>query len=109
MARMRSACGPSMASVGTCESSEMSSSMLMKPREWDDRAPASRHELVAAGFGHQDRGRGRILFHLLPQTVDVRLQRVGGHTRIVAPHFLQQRLARHRLLSGTIEIAQDRG
>ena len=39
----------------------------------------------------------------------MRLQRVRGDAGIVAPHFLQQRLARHRLLPGAIEIAQDRG
>ena len=39
----------------------------------------------------------------------MRLQRVGRDAGIVAPHLLQQRLARHRLLPGAVEIAQDRG
>src|SRR5262245_32051761 len=39
----------------------------------------------------------------------MRFQRMGGDAGIVAPHFLQQRLARNRLLTGAIEIAQDRG
>src|SRR5271155_2411743 len=39
----------------------------------------------------------------------MRFKRVGGHSRIVAPNLLQQRLARNRLLTGAVEIAQDRG
>src|SRR5208282_3313655 len=34
---------------------------------------------------------------------------MGGHSRIVAPNLLQQRLPRDRALAGPVEIAQDRG
>jgi hypothetical protein len=40
--------------------------------------PQSRHKFVAAGGGDQDCGRGSILFDLLPQAVNMRLQRVRG-------------------------------
>ena len=84
----------------------MSSSMLIAARSATARL---RHEFVAAGFGNQNSGRGGVLLDLLPQPVDVRLQRVRGHPRIVTPDLLQQRFARHRPLPGAIEIAQDRG
>src|SRR6476659_11283355 len=48
----------------------------------------SRHQLIPAGFSHQNRGR--------------------GGAGIVTPYFLQQGLARNRLLPGAIEITQDR-
>src|SRR5215468_12257579 len=70
---------------------------------------ASRHQLVAAGLGHQDGRIGGIALDLLPQPVDMRLERVGGDAGIVAPHFLQKDLARDRALPGAIEVAQDRG
>jgi hypothetical protein len=40
--------------------------------------PQSRHKFVAAGFGNQDCRRGRILFDLLPQAVNMRLKRMRG-------------------------------
>ena len=67
------------------------------------------HQLVAAGFGDQDGGAGGVLLDLLAQPIDVGFERVGGDAGIVAPDFLQQRLARDRPLAGAIEIAQDRG
>jgi hypothetical protein len=71
--------------------------------------PQSRHKFVAAGFGNQDCGRGRILFDLLPQAVNMRLQRMRRDAGIIAPDFLQHSLARNGFLPGTEKIAQDRG
>src|SRR3569833_274331 len=67
------------------------------------------HQLVAAGIGNQDRRAAGVLLDLLPQTVDMRFERVGGHAGIVAPDLLEQGLARHRFLPGAIEKAKDRG
>src|SRR6516164_3910558 len=66
------------------------------------------HQLVAACLGDQDGGSGGVLLELLPQPVNVRLERVRGDTGIVTPDLLQQRLARYRALTGAVEIAQDR-
>ena len=60
-------------------------------------------QLVAARLGHQDRRGGGVLLDLLAQAVDVGFQRVGGHAGIVAPHLLQQHLARDRALAGAVE------
>src|SRR5258706_9736588 len=98
---MRNAPRPNRPSVGTRSKKAMSSSIVMET--------SSGHQFVAARLGDQDRGRRRVLLHLLAQSVDVRFERMRGHARIVAPHFLQQRLARHRALAGTIEITQDGG
>src|SRR6266536_2265021 len=97
---MRKGSRPSSASGETCSKKRISSSMLMRP---------SRNELVAARFGHQDRGVGGVLLHLLAQPIDVGLERMGGDAGIIAPHLLQQDLARDRAPAGAIEIAQDRG
>src|ERR1051326_8886615 len=102
IAKLRNAPPPSRRKVGTRSNKPISSSMLMNE-------PRSRHEFVAAGFGHQDGRHRGILFDLLPQPVDVSLERVGGDAGIVAPDFLQQRFARHRPLPGAVQIAQDRG
>src|SRR5580658_2892042 len=104
MARMRSAGAPRRRSAGTRSRNAMSSSMVIVVG-----GPRSRHQFVATGFGNQDRGRGRILLDLLPQSIDVRLQRVRSHARIITPDLLQQRLARYRPLAGAIKIAKDRG
>src|SRR4026207_1298133 len=98
---MRNAVRPSTCKVGTRSRKAMSSSM--------PPTAASRHELVAAGVRDQDRRVGGVVLHLLPQAVDVGFECVRGHARIVAPDFLQQGFARHRLLTGAIEITQDRG
>src|SRR5689334_13223379 len=101
---MRSASRPRTASAGTRCRKAMSSSMLMRRR----KSP-SRHQLVSAAFRDKNRGRGSILLDLLPQAIDVGLERVRGDAGIVAPHFLQQHFARHRTLPGAVEKAQDRG
>ena len=67
-----------------------------------------RNQLVAAAFCHKNFSIGRIALDLLAQPVDVGFQRVRGDAGIVAPHFLQQRLARYRPLAGAVEIAKDR-
>src|SRR3954467_283757 len=59
----------------------------------------SRHQLISACFGDQDGWGGRVLFDLLTKSIDVCLQGVGGDAGVVAPHFLQQRLARDRTLT----------
>src|ERR1039458_9385843 len=69
----------------------------------------SRHQFVAARFSDQDGRSGGILLDLLPQSIDVRLERVRGDSRVVAPDLLQQRLPRYRPLAGAVEVAQDRG
>src|SRR5262245_19727212 len=101
---MRKAARPSEPSVGTRSKKLMSSSIVMAARV---HGVASWHKLIAARLGDQDRGRGGILLDLLPQPVDVGFQGMGGDAGIVAPDLLQERLARHRLLSGAVEIAQD--
>ena len=68
-----------------------------------------RHELVAAAFGDEELRFGRIVLDLLPQAINMRLERVRRHVGVVAPDVLEQRLARHRLLFGAMQIAQDRG
>ena len=50
-------------------------------------------EFIAAGFGHENFRIGRVLLNLLAQPIDMRLQRVGRHARIITPDFLQQGLA----------------
>src|ERR1700730_1954411 len=99
IARIRNASLPKRCNVGMRSRKSMSSSSAM--RLW--------HELVAAGFGHQERRVRRILLDFLPQPVNMRLQRVGGDARIVAPDFLQQHLARYRILPRAVEIAKNRG
>src|SRR4029077_9277795 len=67
------------------------------------------HQRVTARFGDQDGRAGGVFLDLLPQPVDVRLERVSGEPGIVPPDFLQQGLARYRTLAGTIKISQDGG
>src|SRR6266436_4622176 len=67
------------------------------------------HQRVAARLGDQDGWAGGVFLDLLPQPVDVCLERVSGEPGIVAPDLLQQCLARNRTLAGAIEISQDRG
>src|SRR5580658_5278174 len=100
MARMRNAGAPSRRRTGTWLRNAMSSSMVMTSRDYvaksccEVMAPihgaGSWHQLIAAGFGHQDGGHGGVLLDLLPQAIDMRLQRVSGDAGIVAPDFLQQ-------------------
>src|SRR5262245_143507 len=99
---MRNASRPRIASVETRSKNAMSSSMLI-------RGVSSRNQLVAATFGHQNRRSGGVFLDLLPQTVNMSLERVGRDAGIVAPHFLEQDFARYRALPGAIEVAQDRG
>ena len=49
------------------------------------------HQFVAACLGDQDGGSGGVLLELLPQPINVRLERVSGDTGIVTPDLLQQR------------------
>ena len=49
----------------------------------------SGHQFVATGLGDQNGRAAGIIFDLLPQSVNVGFERVGGYTGIVAPHFLQ--------------------
>src|SRR5438105_15068217 len=116
---MRSACLPSAAKGGTRSKKAISSSRAMRINNpfvpvlgsslqlARAQAPAgirqkmsgmggctsfSRHQLIAAGFGHQDCRGGGILFDLLPQAVNVGFQRMRGDAGIVTPHLLQQGL-----------------
>src|SRR5258708_34605001 len=106
---MRRACRPNWLSVGTRSKKLMSSSMVMERCSLVEhdlfRKPVSTfrdhalwHQLVAARLGDQDGGAGGVLLDLLAQPIDVGLEGVGGHARIVAPAFLQQRLAGNRTL-----------
>src|ERR1700728_246247 len=70
--------------------------------------PQSRHQFVAAGLGDEDGGSSGVLFDLLPKPINVGLERVRRHARIVAPNLLEQRFTRHRPLAGPVEITQDR-
>src|SRR5262249_30780396 len=67
------------------------------------------HQRVTARFGNEDGRAGSVPLDLLPQPIDVRLERVGGDAGVIAPDLLQQGLARNRTLAGAIEISQDRG
>src|SRR5262249_54611735 len=67
------------------------------------------HQRVTARLGDQDRRAGGVFLDLLPQPVDVCLERVSGEPGIVAPDFLQQCLARYRTLASTTKISQDAG
>src|SRR6516225_6542206 len=71
--------------------------------------PNSGNELIAAGLSYQELGMRGVLLDLLPQAVDVRLQRVRGDARVIAPYLLQQHVARHDLLASAIEILEDGG
>src|SRR5262245_9373099 len=111
---MRREVPPNKCNVGTRSNSNTSSSMDISPETGTDsrgctRRPKaiSRDQLIATGFRDQDLGIGSILLDLLPQTIDMRLQSVGGHARIVTPHFLQQRLARNRELARPVQKTQD--
>src|SRR5690554_3705289 len=53
----------------------------------------SGNELVPAAFCHKNFGFGRIALDLLPQAVDMGLQRVGRHAGIVAPDLLEKHIA----------------
>src|SRR5262245_58082944 len=86
----------------------------MPPQRWCGRWPAvtgesSRNELVAAGFRDEQLGARWVLLDLLTQPVDVRLQRVRSDACVIAPDLVQQRLARDDLVTGAVEIFQDRG
>ena len=52
-------------------------------------AAALWHQRVTARFGDQDGRAGGVFLDLLPQPVDVRLERVSGEPGIVAPDLLQ--------------------
>src|SRR4051794_26178789 len=106
IAKMRSASRPSSRRDGMPSRNAMSSSIVMRRKS--SLAP-SWHQLVAAAFGDQDRGRTGILLDLLAQPVDMGFQGMRGDAGVIAPHFLQQHLARDRPLPGAIEVAQDRG
>src|SRR4029450_6119411 len=93
-AKRCNAARPKRPSVGTRSRKAMSSSMAM--------GAALRHQFVTARFGDQDRRAGAFLLDLLPQPIDVRLQRVGGDAGIIAPHLLQERLARDRTLARAV-------
>src|SRR5262249_56242133 len=81
IAKMRNAGRPKRPRVGTRSRKAMSSSMAM--------GAALRHQFVTARFGDQDGRAGGVLLDLLPQPIDVRLQRVSGDAGIIAPHLLQ--------------------
>src|SRR5215469_4405108 len=64
------------------------------------------HQAVAAALGDENLCRTGVVLDLLPQPVDVRLQRVRGDRRIVAPNFVQQRLPCDGP-AGAVEMLQD--
>ena len=70
------------------------------------RIPRTAQERAGSRPSVRELRLGGIFLDLLSQTVDVGLERVGGDSGIVAPD-LSQRVSPNRLLSRTIEIAQD--
>src|SRR5262249_1528964 len=100
IAKMRNAGRPRRPSVGT-------RSRRRCRRRWP--WARLRHQFVTARFGDQDGRAGSVPLDLLPQPVDVRLERVRCDAGVIAPDLLQQGLARNRTLAGAIKIAQDRG
>src|SRR3990167_9804671 len=64
---------------------------------------------IAAAVGDQDGGTGRILLDLLAQAVDVGFERMRRDARVVTPDLVQQDIARHRAVTGTKKVFQDRG
>src|SRR5690242_10557112 len=65
-------------------------------------------ETVTTTLCDEDLRLAGIVLDLLAQAIDVSLQRVRGDGRIVAPHLMQKRLARHRV-AGAIEELEDIG
>ena len=49
-----------------------------------------------------------VALDLLAQPIDVGLERMSGDARIVAPHLVQQHVARDHLVAGPVEIFEDR-
>src|SRR5690606_41747866 len=67
----------------------------------------SGNELVAARFRHQYLRVRRIGLDLLPETIDMRLQRVGRDTRVIAPDLVQQNIPAHHLLTRPVKVLED--
>src|SRR6516165_10600971 len=67
----------------------------------------SRQQLVPTCVGYENRGVGSILLYFLPQTIDMSLKGMRREARIVAPHLVEQHVARNWLLFGPIQITQD--
>src|SRR5580698_2397281 len=65
-------------------------------------------QAISARLGHQYLRLTGLFLDLLAKPVDMRLQRVSSHRRIVAPNLVQQRFARHRL-ARTVEEFEDVG
>jgi hypothetical protein len=57
------------------------------------RERRSRNELVPTGFSDQDLWHRCIFFNFLAQSINMRLQCVRRHARIVSPDLLQQNFA----------------
>src|SRR5437868_9512498 len=72
-------------------------------------APWLWHQPIAARLRHQDLGLRRIAFDLLAQPVDVGLEGVRRHARVVAPDLAEQRVPPDDPIAGAIEILQDGG
>src|SRR5579872_1380404 len=68
-----------------------------------------RKQPVAAGFSDENFGLGGVALDLLPQAVDMGLERVRGHPGIVAPDLAEQGRPVDRPIAGVIKIAKDRG
>ncbi len=62
---------------------------------------------VAATFCNQQGCIGRVRLNLLPQAVDVRLQRMRGDGSIIAPNFIQQHLTGHRARASAVKKLED--
>ena len=71
------------------------------------RDVGSGDELVATRLGDEDLGLARIALDLLPQAVDVGLERVRRDARVVAPDLSQEKFAGNRPLAGAVAIVDD--
>src|SRR5690349_17463502 len=66
------------------------------------------YQTITAGFGHENLRMTGVVLDLLPQAIDVGFQRVRGYRRIVAPHLMQKRIARHGV-ARPVQVFQDVG
>jgi len=73
----------------------------------DPGAESECHHRADARRGHQQATDGRIGLDLLAQPIDMRLQRMRRHTRVVTPDLVQQLLAQHRAVGVPVEELKD--
>src|SRR5262245_41055124 len=69
----------------------------------------SGYEFISSALCDEDHSLGGIGLDLLPQTVNVCLQGMGGHISIIPPYLGEELIARHDLALGAVKILKDGG